>query len=111
MGTTLDAYIAHNSLGSLNTSRSCGTDGLRVHLFQKCFYGIGHILLDIVNSSLTSGFVPQAWKHGLVTPLPKSADLSDVTKFRPITVVPGISKLIERIVHQQLSDYFELVLD
>ena len=39
--------------------------------------------------------------------MPKSSDLSDAAKFRPITVVPGISKIVERIVHQQLSGYFE----
>ena len=95
------------SLGNLNPSKSSGIDGISVNMYQKCFYGIGHILLDLVNSSLTTGVVPQAWKHGLVTPLPKTTDLSDVTKFRPITVVPGISKVTERIVHQQLSGYFE----
>ena len=68
---------------------------------------MGHILLDLVNSSLMSGYVPRDWKLGVVTPLPKSTDLSDVTQFRPITAVPGISKIVERVVHQQLSGYFE----
>ena len=95
------------TLGSLNSSRSFGKDGVSVYLYQKCFYGMGHILLDLVNSSLRSGNVPRDWKHGLVTPLPKSTDLSDVNQFRPITVVPGISKIVERVVHQQLSGYFE----
>ena len=95
------------TLGSLNASKSCGTDGISVHMFQKCFYGLGHVLHDIVNLCLTTGCVPSAWKHGLVTPLPKSDDLTDVTKFRPITVVPGVSKIVERIVYLQLSEYFD----
>ena len=95
------------TLGSLNASKSCGTDGISVHMYQKCFYGLGHVLHDIVNSCLTTGCVPSAWKHGLVTPLPKSDDLTDVTKFRPITVVPGVSKIVERIVYLQLSEYFD----
>ena len=95
------------TLGSLNSSRSFGKDGVSVYLYQKCFYGMGHILLDLVNSSLMSGYVPRDWKLGVVTPLPKSTDLSDVTQFRPITAVPGISKIVERVVHQQLSGYFE----
>ena len=71
------------------------------------FYGLGHVLHDIVNSGLTTGCVPSAWKHGLVTPLPKSDVLTDVTKFRPITVVPGVSKIVERIVYLQLIEYFD----
>ena len=53
------------------------------------------------------GLVPQPWKHALVTPLPKTSDVSDPSKFRPISVVPGIAKIVERVVHHQLSAYFE----
>ena len=94
------------TIASMKSSKSCGIDGISVHLYKEFFRGIGHILLDIVNSSLASGAVPQAWKHALITPIPKTDDLSDPTKFRPISVVPGIAKIVERIVHQQLSAYF-----
>jgi len=50
--------------------------------------------------------VPDVWKHAFVTPLPKTSDLSDPSKFRPISVVPAISKVLERVVHQQLYAYF-----
>ena len=95
------------TLANMKSSRSCGADGISVFMFQKCFNGIGPVLLDVVNSSLTSASVPRPWKHAIVTPLPKTSDVSDVTKFRPISVVPGIAKIVERVVHHQLSTYFE----
>ena len=95
------------TLANMKASKSCGTDGISVDMFQKCFHGIGHVLLDVVNSSLTSASVPLPWKHALVTPLPKTSDVSDPSKFRPISVVPGIAKVVERIVHHQLCTYFE----
>ena len=95
------------TLANMKSSKSCGVDGISVYLLQQCFHGFGHVLLDIVNSSLTAGLVPQPWKHALVTPLPKTSDVSDPSKFRPISVVPAISKIVERVVHHQLSAYFE----
>ena len=94
------------TVASMKSSKSCGIDGISVYMYQKCYHGMGHVILDLVNSSLTTGSVPQAWKHALITPIPKTDDLSDPSKFRPISVVPGIAKIVERIVHQQLSAYF-----
>ena len=70
------------------------------------FWSIGHVLLDVVNSSLTTGHAPQSWKHAIVTPLPKTNVLNDPSNFRPISVVPAISKIVERVVNIQLNAYF-----
>ena len=95
------------TMAGMKASKSCGADGIRVHMYKECFRGIGHVLLDLVNSSLATGAVPTTWKHALITPIPKTDDLSDPSKFRPISVVPGIAKIVERIVHQQLTAYFD----
>ena len=95
------------TVANMKSSKSCGPDGISVDILQKCFHGIGHVLLDVVNSSLTTASVPLSWKHALVTPLPKSSDVSSPSNFRPISVVPGIAKIVERIVHHQISEYFE----
>ena len=49
----------------MKASSSCGEDGVSVKLIHKCFRSIGHVLLDVVNSSLTTGLVPDSWKHAL----------------------------------------------
>ena len=64
------------------------------------------MLRDIINSSLITGLVPDSWKHGIVVPLPKGGTTTDPANWRPVTTLPAISKLIERIVHNQLSPYF-----
>ena len=101
---TLDSLFL--TIAGMKSSKSCGIDGISVQMYKKCFYGIGCILLDLVNSSLSTGTVPQAWKHALITPIPKSNDVSDPTQFRPISIVPGIAKIVERVVNLQLSAYF-----
>ena len=58
-----------------------------------------------VNSSLSLSDVPQSWKHSLVHPIYKTGDPSNPSNFRPISIIPVVSKIVERAVHQQLYDY------
>ena len=94
------------TVGKMRPSKSTGSDGVSVHMFQKFFPGLCYVLLDIVNASLLTGIVPPSWKHALVTPIPKGGDSGDVANWRPISILPAITKLIERLVHRQISEYF-----
>ena len=62
-------------------------------------------LAILFNRSLTSGFFPSSWKIGRVTALYKQGDRTNVNNYRPITILPIISKLLERAVHDQLYKY------
>lgn len=59
----------------------------------------------LMNSSSTTGIVPQSWKHGDVVPIPKGRDTPDPSNW-PITTLPAITKISQRLVHGQLSSYF-----
>ncbi len=70
-------------------------------------YGIAFYLTCIVNTSIITGVVPIAWKHALVIPLFKSDDVSDFNNFRPVSLLPIISKVLEKIVANQLTHFLE----
>ena len=89
----------------LSSSSACGDDGISIHMFRMSFDSIGEVILHLVNSSITQSDVPSSWKHSLVHPILKSGDPSDPSNFRPISLVPIISKILERAVHQQLYAY------
>jgi len=63
-------------------------------------------LTDIINSSLAEGSVPESYKSAFVTPVYKSGDPSLATNYRPISLLPLCAKLLEKIVLQQLLDFF-----
>ena len=67
------------------------------------------VLLNIINCSLETGLVPTAWKHALVTAIPKSAtaDSSQPCNTRPISMLPSVMKIVERVVQCQVTEYFE----
>ena len=60
-----------------------------------------------INLSLRSGQVPADWKIAQVIPLHKSGNTSDENNHRPISVLPVVSKILEKAVHHQLMDYLE----
>ena len=91
---------------SMKRSTFSGLDGVSVETFRRFFHGMGHILLDIVNCSLETGLVPFAWKRALVTPIPKGPDSSEPRDTRPISMLPGIMKIVERVVQRQVTAYF-----
>ena len=64
-------------------------------------------LTRIVNSSLSSVIVPQALKSASVTPLLKKSSLNgeDLKTYRPVSNLPFLSKLMEKVVFKRLDTY------
>lgn len=64
-------------------------------------------LSTLINHVLTSTKIPQQWKLGEVTPILKKDCSLLKTNYRPITILPALSKVFEKIVHCRISPYFE----
>ena len=59
----------------------------------------------LVNLSLTTGIVRDEWKQARVVPLQKSAGGEVMDNYRPISILPVISKIAEKAVSVQLKKY------
>ena len=103
---TVDIDTLMTVVHGMKPSTATGTQGISVQMFQKFFYGIGPVLLNVINFSLSSGEVPKSWKHAVITPLPKTANASTPSHYRPVSILPAIMKVIEKIVQRQLVQYF-----
>ena len=64
-------------------------------------------ILVIVNTSIVTGFYPDSWKHPYIAPIFKNGDADNVTNYRPISLLPIISKILEKIVANQLMFFLE----
>ena len=62
----------------------------------------------IFNLSIKTGLFPQSWKCARVVPIPKGGDLSNPTNYRPISILPILSKVLEKHVHSIISDHLLL---
>ena len=74
----------------------------------RCLPYCYDVITDIVNSSLSSGKFPTSWKCGIITPIPKSADTSQFKNLRPITKLPFLSKILEKVVSSQLMIFLKV---
>ena len=75
-------------------------------IIKLCLPSVGSCLLRIVNTSLRTGIIPDSWKVSIIHPVPKASNSRDLTNFRPISIVPTIAKIVERVVQEQLFSYF-----
>jgi len=99
---TIDLATLHHVINGMTNTSACGTDRLCIRVFKLGFDAIGVPLLNIINTCLANNDFPDLWKHSIVHPIHKSGPLSDPANFRPISLVPVIAKIVERIVQRQL---------
>ena len=94
------------TVAQMNNSSACGADGLCVRFVKLCMPYICHVITHIVNSSLASHTVPASWKLTYIHPIQKTAKSTETSNYRPISILPTIAKITERVVYEQLFEYF-----
>ena len=98
--TSLDVL---KKLKSLNPWKSPGPDLITNKVLKECAGEISLPLVHIFNCSLKTGIFPSSWKSGAVTPVFKcKGSSSDPKSYRPITLLPCLSKIFESFVRDKL---------
>ena len=64
------------------------------------------MICDIFNQSLDKGIFPDDCKKAKVSPVYKADERNVADNYRPISILPAISKVIERIMHTQALEIF-----
>lgn len=91
---------------SLPTKNSYGFDGISSKLLKIIEPVIIKSLAILINQVLHTGMFPDKLKIAKVIPIFKKGDLSLFENYRPISLLPSISKVLEKIIFTQLSSYF-----
>jgi len=105
--TPTTPYEIDKIIDLLKPKTSCGHDGLSPKLIKKCSTNIVNPLTHIVNLSLSSGIVPQQMKIAKVIAIFKKENPSLLENYRPISLLPTFSKILERIVYNRLYQYLQ----
>ena len=85
-------------------NKSCGPDNLSPNLLKNSAIILSRPPAYVINLSLRTGLFPDEWKTARVISLHKSGQFEN---YRPISALPIISKIIEKIVHNKLVNYLE----
>ena len=96
-------------LSRLGNSTSLGIDSIDALSIKAAAVDLALPIQHLVNVSLRSAVFANRWKLSKLLPLLKSKELSKLSpgSYRPIAILPAVSKLIEKAAQSQLLKYFE----
>ena len=92
----------HKLLNGINACKASGLDNIPAKFVTDASEIITSPLTHIINLSLSQGIMPDDLKNARVVPLHKKNSKTDVGNYRPVSVLNVISKVFERVVHDQL---------
>ena len=94
-----------NNLKNLKVSKATGADGIPAKMLKLSCDIIVPSLTYIFNLSISTGIYVDDWKRDRVIPVYKTEDRTKCENYRPISILPIISKLFEKEVFGQLYQY------
>ena len=88
--------------------KATGLDGISARFLKDGTSVIAPTVTFLVNLSLSTGIVPCDWKMARVVPLYKSGGHASMDNYRPISILPVMSKIMEKAVNAvQLQRYLQ----
>ena len=101
----IEIHNVYSILNNLKANKSTGLDKIPAKILKLSAEIIAPSLTYIFNLSLASGIYINEWKRARVTPIYKSEDKTKCENYRPICVLPVISKVLEKEIFRQLYGY------
>jgi len=92
-------------LKHLKPDKATGPDLIPTRVLKECSAELASPLSHLFELCLTNGVFPNQWKTASVVPIHKRGSKADPTKYRPISLLSNISKIMEAIVQKQLQSY------
>jgi exonuclease III len=86
---------------------SCGVDSISPMIIKSLGHIVAPYITFLIEKILETGTYPDCLKIALVTPINKSGDIANPCDYRPVSVLPTINKVIEKIIYNRLVNYFE----
>ena len=93
-------------INNLPNKTSCGFDGISTIVMKSIKHVILKSLTLIINQIINTGVFPNKLKIAKITPIFKKDDRTLFTNYRPISLLPIFSKVIEKVICIQINDFF-----
>ena len=103
---SIDEHKVMKIIEHLKNKTSTGTDGISNKLIKTAKNELIKPLTIIINQMLHTGIFPEPLKISKVVPLYKANDQMLLSNYRPIALLPSLSKIFEYVLLEQLTNYF-----
>lgn len=89
----------------LNVNKKSQIENIATKFLYDCMLCCLPELMHLFNLISDSGIFPDVWKHATIVPLFKAGDKKLVENYRPISLLPAIAKLFEKIIHRRIYTF------
>ena len=96
------ATRVHRLLNEINVNKASGPDDIPGIVLKNCSNHLAYPLSLVFKLIYNTGTIPSQWKLSNVVPIHKKGDDKDVTNYRPISLLCTVSKILERIMHDEI---------
>ena len=103
--SNLTPEIVLESVNKLKTKNSEGKDNISSKLLKDIIESIIYPVTHLFNLLFKTGYMPSEYKCAKVGPIFKSGDKASFNNYRPISILPTFSKLLEKIAAMQMFIY------
>ena len=96
-----------NAIKKLKPKKSIGPDHIPPYVVKGCGEILKLPLLFIFNLSFKTSTFPDKWKEAIVCPIPKSNSKSEISNYRPISILSSFAKVFESIIYNRIINHVQ----
>ena len=94
-------------ISSLKNKNSTGFDCLSNRMLKREPHAFARLIVNLINTSIDEGSFPNCLKVAKIIPVYKKGDKTNLNNYRPIALLPVLSKVFEKVVNSQLNKIIE----
>ena len=102
-----DKFEIKDIIANIKAKNSSGWDGVSTLFIKKAVDFLIAPLAHICNACFSKGVFPDALKKSVTIPIFKAGDKTLVSNYRPISLLPSFSKILEKLINKRLKHYLE----
>ena len=95
----------YDLLVGVDVTKSTSPDNIAGRMLKSTVCSITPAVTALFNQTIRQGKIPKDWKTARITPVPKASDHTQVENYRPISILPILSKLLERHIYNCLMKH------
>ena len=107
---TVNVQAIKDHLQCLNSKKATGYDKLPSRLLKVGSNTLCYSICHLVNVCISSCVFPSSLKCAEICPVYKKGDIMNVSNYRPVSILPNVSKIFEKELICQMTNYFDNLL-
>jgi hypothetical protein len=97
----------YKAISALSNSNCLDLYNMNSSIVKNSSFYIAEVLCHVFNCCIDDGCFPDELKKTKVIPVHKKGDRNDYSQYRPISIVPTLSKVFEKLISKQIVDFLD----